>query len=89
MPIHLIRVLQRVSQFLLLLGPLSAVALVAVEAFEDLLLPAMSMAMGGGLMAILTRLRCGVCGAVFIGREERHFFTPTCMNCGRRAGDYG
>jgi len=37
---------------------------------------------------VIPRLRCPVCRHVFVGRGEyREIFTPTCRNCGRRAGD--
>lgn len=46
-----------------------------------------SGSLSGLLLLLLTQLRCPVCKTVFIGRRSRLYFTPTCRNCGRRAGD--
>lgn len=46
-----------------------------------------SLASGACVMLIAGRIRCPVCDFVFVGRRSKRYFTRTCRNCGRRAGD--
>ena len=53
-----------------------------------LLVMLVALTLSGALALVIPRLRCPVCRHVFVGRGEyREIFTPTCRNCGRRAGD--
>ena len=41
------------------------------------------------LLLLIRYLRCPVCHFEFVGRTYPMLYTPTCMHCGRRAGDTG
>ncbi|RZU46709.1 hypothetical protein EV700_1090 [Fluviicoccus keumensis] len=59
----------------------------AVTASRFFELSLVSLAAGASFMFIAGRIRCPVCDFVFVGRRSKRYFTRTCRNCGRRAGD--
>ncbi|HEX5277770.1 MAG TPA: hypothetical protein VFW42_08885 [Fluviicoccus sp.] len=72
----------------LLLLSLATRAAGAVERSLPLAAAAVIFAIIGALtMIAVGRIRCPVCGYVYVGKSSKHYFTPTCRNCGRRAGD--
>ncbi len=91
MTIREIRLLQNFCRGGLVTAVLMAPALFLDDhrvGFLMLLVMLASLVLSGMLALVILRLRCPVCRHVFVGRgENRELFTPTCRNCGRRAGD--
>ncbi|HEX5360728.1 MAG TPA: hypothetical protein VFW49_06550 [Fluviicoccus sp.] len=72
----------------LLMLSLAARSAGVIERSQPLAVAAFAFAMlGVALMLIVGRIRCPVCGYVYVGKSSKRYFTSTCRNCGRRAGD--
>jgi carbon starvation protein CstA len=90
MTITHIRFLQHLCLFLVLMvfGLIPA-SLLLESHWSNVLLQAwfVVLVLTGLLILSIRRLRCPICGAIFVGREDPMLFRPTCANCGRRSGD--
>lgn len=93
MTIQTIRYLQIISQTLLALAALSFISallqpLHQLHSAQTAMVLALGCAVSGGiLMLIIGRVRCPVCNYRYAGRRHKSYFSRTCRNCGRRAGD--
>ncbi len=95
MSIQGIRYIQIICQACLAIGLFSFLTVLLINPHRLPVSPRilLDIAMAGGvagglLLLVLGQLRCPVCRFRFTGRESKSYFTPTCRNCGRRAGDH-